>query len=263
MEVELEPLHVYKDQPNALEWSVQNLRQHGCVQIHQVQESETVATFNTKATEILSKVTTALQAQSLDYTTQTTAFSFSDVASRDRGRLDVQYDTAQFTSLTDHPLILSIVNSILGNDCMLTMSGIVYSLPGSVAQAWHRDGPHLTDNPTSPAHALTVFCPLVDVTAERGSPQFIPGTHVVSDEECNSIDHRVAQFSPLTSTDCIVFDYRLLHRGVANTADTPRPLFYCVYTKKGYTDRHNFGTEPLLTAPTSKNQKPEPVKSKE
>ena len=70
----------------------------------------------------------------------------------------------------------------------------------------------------------------------------------MSDEDCNSAEHRVAQFEPFLSTDCIVFDYRLLHRGMPNTCtdNTTRPLFYCVFTKNGYTDQHNFGTEPLL-----------------
>ena len=246
---DLEPLHTHADHPQALEWSVQNLQKYGVLQLHHVQSQDKIKAFNTQAESILHTVTAALQAKQLDYTHQTTAFSFSDVASRDRGRLDVKYNTEQFTSLVEHPLIQSIVRSVLGNDCALSMSGIVYSLPGSVPQAWHRDGGHLTPSDcTAPAHALTVFCPLLDVSSGLGSPQFIPGTHVMSDEDCNSADHRVAQFEPFLSTDCIIFDYRLLHRGMPNTCtdNTTRPLFYCVFTKNGYTDQHNFGTEPLL-----------------
>ena len=244
-----EPLHVYASTINASEMASQNLSEYGIVQIHELQTIDT-ADFAKSAQDTLIQVIAALEAKGLEYKHQkegTTSFTFSDVASRDRGRLDVRYNMTQYTQLTNHPLIHSIITSTLGKDYKEALSGIVYSLAGSVAQAWHRDGPHLSpNNPTAPTHAITCFFPLIDVTEARGSPQFIPSSHHLSDEESNSAEHRVVQFSPLPPTDVIMFDYRLIHRGMPNTGQDTRPLLYVVYSKPDWNDDINFGTEFLL-----------------
>jgi hypothetical protein len=242
-----EPLHVQASSKQAIHIATINLVQHGVVQIHDlhvVNSDHAKAAHNT-----LAKVLSALDSRKLEYREQKeTSFTFSDVASRDRGRVDVRYDMDRYAQLIETPLLRLIIASVLGDDYQVAFSGIVYSLADSVAQAWHRDGPHLatSDGPTAPAHALTAFFPLCDVTEDRGSPQFIPGSHLLSDEVANTTDHHVVQFNPLAATDCVVFDYRLLHRGMPNVGSDTRPLMYVVFSVPHWCDDINFGTEPLL-----------------
>ena len=92
--------------------------------------------------------------------------------------------------------------------------------------AWHADGPHLFEQgPTLPAHALNVFLPLVDLTAQNGPTQFAPGSHVRGQEHAGGgvgsefdegeADGEDGEGSGKTRTffarsgDAIIFDYRV------------------------------------------------------
>ena len=64
--------------------------------------------------------------------------------------------------------------------CGAVGAGLVLSLPGSDDQGWHTDGEHLfpgLDHHTPP-YAVTVFVPLVDLTAANGTPEFFLGSQL-------------------------------------------------------------------------------------
>ena len=46
--------------------------------------------------------------------------------------------------------------------------------------------------------------------------------------------------------DVLLFDYRVLHRGLANHSDDARPVAYMVYAAPGASDRHNFPSTSLV-----------------
>ena len=54
------------------------------------------------------------------------------------------------------------------------------------------------------------------------------------------------QFNNFPIGDVIIFDYRLVHRGVENVSASRRPLMYIVYAKSFWSDQINFGDRPLL-----------------
>ena len=48
---------------------------------------------------------------------------------------------------------------------------------------------------------------------------------------------------------CILFDFRLKHRGLGNNSQKPRPLMYITYCVPSYKDTMNFNTRRYLTLP--------------
>ena len=110
----------------------------------------------------------------------------------------------------------------------------------------------------SPARCITVFVPLVDtVDSACGPTQFFPGSHEFQLREsyrCLADADRPDQL-PFTTPalkrgDFIAFDYRLVHRGTANSralhGGETRPVLYIVYAAHGFGDAHNFPTEAPL-----------------
>ena len=100
-----------------------------------------------------------------------------------------------------------------GNAARLCMSGVVTSRPGAALQDWHDDGA---------AGLYTVFVPLVDVDANADGTEFIG---LVADAGARRGARRTAP--PSTEAPAalagqpLVFDYRVLHRRLANPAATP------------------------------------------
>lgn len=124
------------------------------------------------------------------------------------------------------------MRAILG-DCNFIHAGCMLSLPGSEAQPYHQDGPHLHKNHL-PVHALNVFVPLVDLRVANGPTEFIPDSHRNYD-----VDRHPVQFE-LNAGQCLLFDYRVKHRGIANRSDRPRPVLYFTYAKPFFVDEANF-----------------------
>ena len=108
--------------------------------------------------------------------------------------------------------------------------------PGAAEQAHHADGPPVTRDEwrqhagaaaatwlNLPAHALTVFVPLVDLSAANGATRFYPGSHLVQTHaalraEADEAGSSAGAGAPvalagLGAGDAIVFDYRLFHAG--------------------------------------------------
>lgn len=169
----------------------------------------------------------ALSVRGIDFRQQTQPFAFSDVASRCRGRIDIRHglDRQPFSdaALVQHPGWWPVVQHVLGSDACLNYAGLVVSLAGSDDQQWHVDGPHLFSDVEVPAHALTVFIPLVDVDETLGCPQFFLGSHlqaVARKMAEGDIAEDPVDCSPMSAGSVVVFDYRLVHRGTANTHST-------------------------------------------
>ena len=133
---------------------------------------------------------------------------------------------------------------------MALFQGAVIADPGAGPQQPHLDGGHLFqathgyEQVQAPVHCVNVFLPLVDVTEENGPTEFWPGSHVVS---------RARTFSTLPSvalagsrSDVIIFDYRVVHRGLGNVGSAPRPVLYLTFCRSWFRDQQNFPEERLF-----------------
>jgi hypothetical protein len=229
---------------------------------------------------------------------------FSEVVERDGGRLDVRHCPTEPMCrkiLARAPRLVALCTSVLGDDAEVVACGNVVAMcmRGWVehveglgdggwgdedadatsivladnlgGQAWHADGPHLFDDalpPTTtlPAHALTIFLPLVEQTSKNGPTEFALGTHVrgreyqpppepeperaggdaSTSDDGNRLDTTELRIFESNAGDCIAFDYRCWHRGLPNTSDEDRPMLYLVVAKPWWTDSRNYRQDTSL-----------------
>ena len=134
-------------------------------------------------------------------------------------------------------------------------SGCVLSMSGAPAQWPHRDG---TDD-----GMFNCFVPLVSLAGSGDGPtEFALGTHIgeplpprsvydvasPEDAATSAGPPRVTS-TPLAAGDLVLFDYRVLHRGLANGGSHPRPVFYLALGKPGRADTSNFPATQLADPP--------------
>ncbi|KAL7571280.1 hypothetical protein ACA910_008933 [Epithemia clementina (nom. ined.)] len=158
---------------------------------------------------------------------------FDVLRERGRGRFDMElpvFDSPEFSFLTDLTLApwMPVVRQILGQDVVLIHKGMFLSMPGCDAQQYHQDGLHLTTQTQRDCHAVNVFVPLVDLTMKHGPTEFCLGTHILDQEGYKA---KFAETPLVKAGTPILFDYRLGHKGLANTSGTCRPIVYCTYAK--------------------------------
>ena len=171
---------------------------------------------------------------------------FDLLRERGRGRYDMElpvFDTSAFDFFTDLKKApwMPIVREILGKDVVLIHKGMFLALPDAERQVYHQDGVHLTTQYQRAVHAINVFVPLVDMTLEHGPTEFCLGSHILGHEEYDE----GGLVTPIVSAGTpIIFDYRLGHRGLANTSRESRPIVYCTYARaadgKEFRDTVNF-----------------------
>ena len=127
-------------------------------------------------------------------------------------------------------------------DVIKKQVSVIYSRPGAPNQDWHCDGGHEQDDAGWPdqgrqlpkAYAVCVFLPLIDFNETVGYTDFWPGSH----------QHKgLLGFGPAApmlgasypaickAGDAVVYDYRLMHRGMQNVSvSTERPMLQFLYT---------------------------------
>jgi hypothetical protein len=178
---------------------------------------------------------------------------YREICCRDGGRYDIRFrmDEPPFPGLAEAGPWVDVVKAILGDDATLLFSGVVLATgngdEGGTAgggadaggdQSWHTDGGHLHDEdgagPQLPCHCLNVFVPLVPIHETNGATQFVLGTHR---KDCTTMDSAAALLCAAGSA--ILFDYRCLHRGSANTTTEDRPVLYFTYAKPWFVDAKN------------------------
>lgn len=180
-----------------------------------------------------------------------------------------------------NPLLLDLMQKLLGKNFILGSFGAVIALPGAKPQQIHRDRPPLFDNEyidtRLPSFAVTAVVPLIDLTEATGSTQVWKKSHRMA----RSQEHKVADsFTPLMPTgSCYLMDYQLLHGDTANNSQIVRPILYLTYYRSWFRkivslekqerinisplehqkvpDRYKFlfaGFNPTVKSPTSDNK---------
>ena len=189
---------------------------------------------------------------------QRESFAFAEIAHRSKLRYDMQLAPGASATASLPEAVLydppwqPLIQKLLGDDAILLFQGVVISEPGSDAQRPHMDGGHLYqsthgyEQAQNPPHCLNVFVPLVDVTEENGPTEFWPGSHMLTQARA-----AFAGVTPSVSLagargDAIVFDYRVVHRGRENVAETTRPVLYLTSCRSWFRDAQNFPEERLL-----------------
>lgn len=165
---------------------------------------------------------------------------------RGHGRFDMElpaFEESKFSFLNDTRKSpwMPLVRAVLGKDVVLIHKGMFLSMPGAERQSYHQDGPHLTTAYQKPCHAINVFIPLVDLSLANGPTEFCLGSHILGND---ALDEQFCETPTVAAGTPILFDYRLGHRGLANTSADCRPIVYCTYAAsangKEFRDSVNF-----------------------
>jgi ectoine hydroxylase-related dioxygenase (phytanoyl-CoA dioxygenase family) len=144
-----------------------------------------------------------------------------------------------------------LVRRLLGPACRMERLGVVFAKSGAADQGVHRDGKALFSDDGNvsclPAHCLHVFVPLVDLTLENGPTEFFPGTHI------RGAPPRVPGVPGITFTNrvlragsFIIFDFRVLHRGLRNASSAARPMLYFTFSRPWFRDDTNYHGDDYL-----------------
>lgn len=145
-----------------------------------------------------------------------------------------------------------VVDMYMGQPTSRTDLQLLYSLPGSEHQFFHQDNSQ---------RSLTVVVPLVDYDVDIGPTQLIAGTHTLSGdvaEDAKLLSRLPAPDEPrqpMTWTPlrgcmpagwCMMYDSRVLHRGLGNATDAPRPMLVFRYDHPDHpAPGHNIATTAL------------------
>jgi hypothetical protein len=136
--------------------------------------------------------------------------------------------------------ILDILERAAEGDLVMPELAVDTPLQGSDYQLIHRDHaqrspdlPHA--NPAKPFQFAVNF-PLVDITLDNGPLEMVPGTHLLTDEECKSrikTGEMDRLLTPLFMSlgDVMLRDVRTLHRGTPNQTQVPRPMVVVGYNR--------------------------------
>ena len=93
-------------------------------------------------------------------------------------------------AIFDHPTLVKLFKSILGEDYIFQDYSSLTPFPGAVYQRWHRDVELLFPELMTPAIMVALRIPLVDATEETGSIEVLPGSHYIADKEvCHSLNN--------------------------------------------------------------------------
>lgn len=158
--------------------------------------------------------------------------------------------------------ILEVMQIVLHCDVPKPMSaGCFYSMAGADGQNLHTDGPTLCDQVNLFPYAINCFAPLVNVNQANGT-EFHPQTHLkapwsedpqrfaASDGDPDGtlpelasppLPTKVAPVVPLGHV--LLFDYRVVHRGLPNKCGDDRPCVYATFAQPWYEDTYNFGAK--------------------
>ena len=190
------------------------------------------------------------------------AFTFKEVSSRGNHRFDLLLEDSELLQnfVRNGPWVKDLIDPFLG-DTWNSQTSVVYSRPGAPDQEWHADGrhlgarPHFVCDPAPDPYAICVFVPLCDLSTEVGGTEFWPGSHVndkvIGFGQTATVMGTSFDGSDMRAGDAVAYDYRLLHRGRANTsASTERCVIQILYKLRSYEETTNYGTRSIFDSET-------------
>ena len=180
-----------------------------------------------------------------------TKHGFAEIVKRTKGRFEMLHGMRDVYEklLSSNATLNRFLKRVLGSDFHLVYADLLISFPGAADQQWHVDGPHRAGAQEHyPPDILNVFVALDDIDVSMGPTEIRPGTHKLTRNIKKQVLGAILtkKLRPKVCSGCkcgdaLVFDYRTLHRGVANLSSRPRPVLGLVFGRKEYkADKLNF-----------------------
>ncbi|KAG7394580.1 hypothetical protein PHYBOEH_004998 [Phytophthora boehmeriae] len=195
-------------------------------------------------------------AQSLDLTRREHSERLAGFYVREGGRIDMQLSTSAFQTIpmagktltSEHSVDMTLLKEMAAtwqpvlkelftpDTYRLEYIGCVLSRPGDGDQNWHLDGVHRNQKVQEPVDRLNVFVPLVAITGQTGGIEMKTKSHLHDNGARGTAFEGYADLPSVTACVAagtpVVMDYRVWHRGIANTSENiVRPLLYFKYTR--------------------------------
>ncbi|MDN4076012.1 phytanoyl-CoA dioxygenase family protein [Fictibacillus terranigra] len=151
-----------------------------------------------------------------------------------------------------HPIAMSVIDQILGNDCRCTYFASDTPMPGSDYQAVHCDLNSLFPELSVPlpSFSLVLNIPLVDTTEENGPLEIWPGgTHLHGDWAVHdtlngsvnphlhivrAAEHMHSEKVIMPAGSIVIRDIRMWHRGTPNRSNERRTNIALIYNRSWY-----------------------------
>lgn len=163
---------------------------------------------------------------------------------------NVQQDPAPFPpylfrDVLVNDVVISVTKEVLGNGLKCGFYSGNTARKSEARQPVHADEGQLWPNLTHvpPPHSLVVNLPLVDMSAENGSTEMWPGTHLdpsvtmssgtieVSEEALAARRAICPPVQPNVKAGSVVIrDIRMWHAGMPNHVEQPRPMMAMIHT---------------------------------
>ncbi len=138
-----------------------------------------------------------------------------------------------FAALAIHPIITGLVRALLQTDAIVYhFSNVTTKRPAAGrAISWHRDFPNQYVSQAVPRFLRVMVC-LDGMTRENGATAFIPGSHLVSDEDAGDkpLARRVAETRQAEHAICgpgslVLIHPKVVHGGGRNVSRQSRRNF--------------------------------------
>ena len=140
------------------------------------------------------------------------------------------------SAVIENPIALSIIDQLVGPDCVCHYFASDTALPGSDYQNVHADiGLLFPETPLSlPSYSVVLNIPLVDHREDNGPIEIWPGgTHLmpggVDMQELSKTMHSQPCLMPAGSL--LIRDMRMWHRGTPNRSPEARPNLALIYSR--------------------------------
>jgi hypothetical protein len=225
IEMKLSPQELSSNQlhPDTLQSAVQQIRNNGYILFEGVLPSDFVAKLHTAFMNILET-----------YVARTDP-------NRGANRYQMHIPFAPpftDTRIVDNPLVVPIMQALLGDDCVCHYFASDTPLPGSEYQDAHSDIYTLFPDTdvVVPPYSIVLNIPLVDFREDNGPLEIWPGGthHFVGIANSNvaklaSTMHSEHLLMPAGSL--LIRDSRMWHRGTPNRSNAPRPNIALIYSR--------------------------------
>ena len=235
-----------------LQLALQALREDGYVILHDVISSKHIETLRER---MIADVESILALDDVP-------FQFND------GHLQQDpppFPPYLFRDVLVNDFVVQITRAALGEGVKTFGYSGNTCLPNETQQPLHVDKGQLWPGlqTATPAYALIVNVPVVDMTPDSGSTEIWPGTHLDTTRSLDEGDIKIApedearrrsEVEPLQphvpAGGVVIRDMRLWHRGMPNHTDTARPMIAMVHYVRWWHIRKTLslpkGTEELF-----------------